>query len=95
MATDRFVNGYGARQSWRLLHQKGVKSIQAEPVSFVFSYPETRYLLLMDRVEQAALDAEVITQVELARWHTINEESERAGTFFSTVTGILLAGTKG
>jgi SAM-dependent methyltransferase len=94
VATDRFANGYGARQSWRLLRQNGVKDLQAEPVSFVFSYPETRFLLLMDRVEQAALETGFITQEELAHWHTINEKADREGTFFSTVTAVLVAGTK-
>jgi len=94
VATEWFANGYAARQSWRILIQCGVDQVRAEPLSVVFSYPEMRYLLLMDKVEQAALQAGVITTKELEYWRTMNEEADKTGTFLSTVTGILVSGTK-
>jgi hypothetical protein len=73
----------------------GLKEIQADSTTLILTrYPEVRYLLLMDRVEQAALESGVISSDELENWHVDLSKADTDGTFFASVTGILVSGTK-
>lgn len=96
IAAEHFVNnGYAGRQLYGLFQRHELVDLSAEMVSFPFtSYPFFRQVFLLDRIEQEALNAGVVTSNELARWHEDLEQTEAQGAFFGSIANVLIAGRK-
>ncbi len=88
-------NGYAGRQLYRLYKQQGFYNVSVElfPTYFT-SYPMGRMLTLHDRSVQYALETNQVTPEELDSWHNALERADEAGTFFGSVSLILVAGQK-
>ncbi len=88
-------NGYAARQLYRLYKQQGFRNITVELLpTYITSYPLGRMMALQDRSEKYALETNQITPEELDRWHKALELADEAGTFFASVSMIMVAGQK-
>lgn len=68
--TEIFKNGYIGRQLYRLFRQQNLADITIEifPL-FSTDYTLTRYIALLDEIENEAVVAGAITEEELQRWH--------------------------
>lgn len=88
-------NGYAGRQLYRLFKQQGLVDISIElfPL-YVTDYTLGRQGALLDEVEQEALSMGVITKDELELLHRNLEKADAAGTYFSTVCQVMIAGRK-
>ncbi len=88
-------NGYAGRQLYRLYRQQGFHNISVElfPTYFT-SYPMGRMLTLHDRSVQYALENNLASPDEIDRWHEALERADEDGTFFGSVSMILVAGQK-
>lgn len=95
MAGSFLHNGYSGRKLHRLFKQQGLADIALEvfPIA-TRSYTLAREGTRADEVEQAALDAGVVTADELYRWHQDLEAADRNGCYFSSVNVMLFAGRK-
>ncbi|MCD4763177.1 MAG: methyltransferase domain-containing protein [Desulfobacterales bacterium] len=93
--TDKFKNGYAGRQLYRLFKQQNFADIIVEifPV-FLTDYTLVRYLALLDEVEREAIAVSIITKEELQHWHTNLKQADEEGTFFASITMIIVAGRK-
>ena len=91
--TEMFKNGYIGRQLYRLFKQQNLADIEIEIFPLVSTdYALTRYMALLDKVENEAIANGVITDEELKRWHSNLERSNKEG--FSSVMMVLIAGRK-
>lgn len=88
-------NGYAARQFYRLHRQQGLRNISVEVLpNYVTSYPMARMMALADRTEKLALETNQVTPAELDLWHRALQHAEETGTFFASVSMIMVAGQK-
>ena len=93
--TEMFKNGYIGRQLYRLFKQQNLADIKIEifPL-FSTDYTLTRYMALLDKSENEAVIAGIITDEELERWHNNLERANNDNVFFSCVMMVLIAGHK-
>ena len=94
-AEETLYNGYSGRRLFALFKKQGLTDISVEicPVATT-NYTFARQILLFDKLEQAALAANIITEAELRRWRTDLEQADAEGRFFNQVCGVLVAGRK-
>ncbi len=88
-------NGYAGRQLMGLFNSQKLQDlhIQLFPV-YSTDYAVMRYLTQMDKVEQDAIQAEIITVAELDRWQRSLEAAAAARAFFSSGCYVLCAGRR-
>jgi ubiquinone/menaquinone biosynthesis C-methylase UbiE len=93
--TEIFKNGYSGRQLYRLFRRQNLADITIEifPL-FSTDYTLTRYMALLDEIENEAVVAGTITDEELQRWHRNLEGANEEGIFFSSITMVIIAGRK-
>jgi ubiquinone/menaquinone biosynthesis C-methylase UbiE len=88
-------NGYSGRQLYRLFKQQQLNDIKFEVHPLVVTnYAFARQAALLDKVEQLALTAGILTEEEMQSWHTSLEQADSNGTFFSSVNQVMLVGRK-
>lgn len=88
-------NGYSGRRLFRMFKQRSLTRVVFEANTMFFDdYELLRTIVGFDHVESEALAMGEISKMELDRWHKSLEESDRAGSFFGSVNGILIAGEK-
>jgi ubiquinone/menaquinone biosynthesis C-methylase UbiE len=92
---DLHYNGYSGRQLYRLFRQHNLLEISVE----MFHLPLTNYAIADDilgitEVTNQALQQGVITEQERADWLANLRAFDNAGTFFASISGILIAGQK-
>ncbi len=93
--TDIAKNGYIGRQLYRLFRQQNLADITIEIFPFFSTdYTLTRYLTLLDEVENEAIAAGIINEEELQRWHTNLERADEEGVFFCGFNMVIVAGRK-
>jgi ubiquinone/menaquinone biosynthesis C-methylase UbiE len=88
-------NGYAGRQLYRLFTQEHLKDITFE----IFPLPSTDYAffrkaMVMDRVEKEAIEAGIISEDELRKWHLDLERAHNEGTLFACANIVVVAGCK-
>jgi SAM-dependent methyltransferase len=90
-----FANGYAGRALYRLFREHGLVSCKAQllPLSTT-DYSVIRELTLLDRVEETALACGAITQGDLAVWLDALTEAHIQGTFFASLSLVLVVGRK-
>lgn len=88
-------NGYSGRQLYRLFRRQNLSDVSVELFpTFITDYNLWRLGALLDRVENEALSAGVITDDELQRWRESLERADAEGVFFGTGCMMLVAGRK-
>ena len=88
-------NGYAGRQLYRLFKQQALADVAAEMIAGHFTdYAFLRQMSVVDRMEQAAVAAGVITADELSRWRASLERAAAADAFFGSECMVLVAGRK-
>ncbi len=88
-------NGYAGRQIYRLYRQQGFRNITVELLPTYFtSYPLGRMIALLDRSERFALETNQVTPEDIDRWREALQRADEAGTFFASVSIVLVAGQK-
>jgi ubiquinone/menaquinone biosynthesis C-methylase UbiE len=93
--TEIFKNGYIGRQLYRLFRMQNLTDINIEIFPFFSTdYSITRYGALLDKVENEAVTAGIITEEELRRWHTNLERANEEGVYFASTIMVLIAGRK-
>ena len=86
-------NGYIGRQLYRLFKQQNFVDIQVETLPLhTTDYAVARYIGHLDKVEQGAITADVITSQELRRWHKNLEDAEKQGVFFASLNLVMIVG---
>ena len=68
-------------------------TIEAVPI-FTVAYQLGRQLLLLDQVEQEALQSKVVTPEELERWRGDLQDLDERGAFFISLTVFVVAARK-
>ncbi len=88
-------NGFSGRQLYRMFKKQGLAEVTFEvfPIA-VTSYTLTRQILTLDRSEQEALAANIMTQDELRRLQASFEQADEEGVFFCSTSIVLVAGRK-
>jgi SAM-dependent methyltransferase len=90
-----FANGYSGRALFRLFRGHGLVNLKVQLLPLVTTdYPVVRKLTLLDRVEQEALACGALSLGELTVWLDGRTEAHRTGTFFASVSLVLMAGRK-
>lgn len=93
--TEKFRNGYVGRQLYRLFKQQNFVDIIVEIFPFFFTdYSLVRYLALLDEVEHEAIAVNIITEEELQLWHANLKQADEEGTFFASISMMIVAGCK-
>ena len=93
--TEMFKNGYIGRQLYRLFKQQNLEDIKIEIFPLISTdYKLTRYMTLLDKTENEAIIAGIITDEELKRWHNNLDRAHNDDTFFGGVMMMLVAGRK-
>ena len=88
-------NGYSGRQLYRLFKQQKLVDISFEVCpQIITNYALVRQIVLLDKAEEEALTAGIITKDELQRLHASLERADSEGYFFSSGSLILVAGRK-
>lgn len=88
-------NGYSGRTLYRLFRRRKLKDIHIEMIpTFVTSYAVARQIATLDRTEQEALAAGIITGHELKRWRLCLERADADGVFFCSASMVLVGGHK-
>ena len=93
--TEIFKNGYSGRQLYRLFRQQSLADITIEIFPFFSTdYAITRYCALLDKVENEAVTAGIITEEELRRWQANLDRANEEGVYFGCTIMVLIAGRK-
>jgi ubiquinone/menaquinone biosynthesis C-methylase UbiE len=88
-------NGYAGRQLFRLFRQRQLEDISIEMIPvYVTQYAMARHIGGFDLVEHEALQAGIITQDELERWHASLKHADANGMFFASASVMLVGGRK-
>ena len=86
-------NGYAGRRLPQLFAAQSLRNISVEVLPYqITNYALCREVIVLDRREQEALAAGVITQDELNRWHDDLERLEREASFFACFSLVLATG---
>ncbi len=88
-------NGYAGRQLYRLLKREGLTELSIEVYpNWSTDYVFTRHVTLLPEVERIALEANIVTEEELQRWHAALEKAHAEGVFFGCANQMLVVGRK-
>ena len=86
-------NGYIGRQLYRLFRQQNFVEILVETLPlYTTNYAVARYIGHLDKIEQDAITADVITNHELQRWHKNLNEADKKGVFFASLNLVMIVG---
>jgi ubiquinone/menaquinone biosynthesis C-methylase UbiE len=88
-------NATAGRQLFRLFKQNKLNDISIKmcPI-YLTDYIIGRQSIMLDKVQQSALSAEIITKYELEKWQKCLEQQNNEGIFFGSVNQVMVAGTK-
>ncbi|MDA8109043.1 MAG: methyltransferase domain-containing protein [Betaproteobacteria bacterium] len=88
-------NGHAGRRLYGLFRRRGLEglAIEVHPLHST-SYAFARAAAVFSETEAAALAAGLVDEAQLARWRGGLEHAEAEGTFFSTVSQIMVCGRK-
>jgi SAM-dependent methyltransferase len=90
-----FKNPYAGRQLHRLFHANGLDEISVEiRPQYSTSYGFSRYVGMLDRLEDAIVNAGLVTAARLAVWHEALEQADARGVFFAYLSMMLVSGRK-
>ena len=89
------INGFAGRQLYRMFLQSGLNDIYIEMApTFVTDYQISRQVAWFDLTEKSALEAGVISQQELEKFHADFENSDLQGKYFAVILQMLVAGIR-
>lgn len=89
------INGYAGRQLYRMFLQSGLQDIYIEMApTYVTDYQISQQVTWLDLTEKSALEAGVISQQELEKWHTNLEYFDFENKHFAAILQMLVAGCK-
>ena len=94
LLADRFHHGgYAGRQLYRLLRNQGLEEVRVELFGLPFTDLETMARgARFDELERLALETGVVDGEEIARWREGLERAAEEGTFYGSLTQVLVAG---
>jgi SAM-dependent methyltransferase len=85
-------NGYAGRQLLRLFKEQSLRDVHVEVApAWSTDYRLARIMTLLDETERSALQQGIVSSEELRRWHAIMKASSERGTFFVSLSVVLLA----
>ena len=88
-------NGYAGRQLYRYFKQHGLVDVTVEPYALpVLDLGMCVYLSKLDDLEERALRAGAVTQVELERFRASLEQAAAMGAFYATFNIVTVVGRK-
>jgi ubiquinone/menaquinone biosynthesis C-methylase UbiE len=88
-------NAYSGRQLYRFFRQQQLVDVSVELCPILgHDYATSRQTLKLDEVEQALVEEELVTQVEIERWRASLQQAAEEGVFFCSITQVLVAGRK-
>ena len=92
---DTHVNPWSGRQLFALFHAAGLREIEVLPVTIpVLDFSVAEPVLELRKCVETAVKKRVISSAEGLQWLRELEERDRAGRFFSSITGFGLFATK-
>lgn len=92
---DTHVNPWAGRQIFRLFRTAGLREIEVLPATVpLLNLSLAEPVLELRKCVTTAVEKNAITENEGARWLMELEERNRAGRFFSSITGFGVAGTR-
>ena len=95
LTEQRLQNGYAGRQLYRLFKKQGLADVTFEVFPVVgTNYNLARQIWAGEKLEQAAITANIITEEELCRWRTSLEQSDAEEVFFSYACMVMVTGRK-
>jgi ubiquinone/menaquinone biosynthesis C-methylase UbiE len=95
LAEHALRNGYAGRQLYRLFRVQKLAEISVEMIPhYVTKYAMARALGHLDRVEDEAIAAGVITKNQLKHWHQSLERADHDNAFFASISMFVVAGRK-
>jgi hypothetical protein len=94
-AEQLLPNGYAGRQLYRWFQQAGLADVSAEviPVS-VHDSGLARYFAGLEKAEQEAIAARLLSEDEVRRFRADLEQADRTESFFGSVSLVLVSGRK-
>lgn len=88
-------NGYVGRQLYGLFQGCRLNEIESEIIPSIHTdYAEYREVFCMDKVEEEAVEAGVVSEREIGRWRHSLESADREGCFFSSACLVMVSGRK-
>ncbi len=92
---DTHVNPWSGRQLFSLFHTAGLREIEVLPLTIPFlSFSFAEPVLELRKCVDTAVERRVTSRAEGLQWLRELEERDRAGRFFSSITGFGLFATK-
>lgn len=92
---DTHVNPWSGRQLFALFHAAGLREIEVLPVTIpLLNFSVAEPVLELRKCVETAVEKRVISRAEGLHWLRELEERDRAGRFFSSITGFGLFATK-
>jgi ubiquinone/menaquinone biosynthesis C-methylase UbiE len=89
-------NSYSGRQLYGLLKRQGLQEIGVEMIPlFTTCYAIARQIANLDQVEQEAVARAILSEAACRQWRLNLEKSAAEGTFFASLSMVLVAGRKG
>jgi ubiquinone/menaquinone biosynthesis C-methylase UbiE len=88
-------NGYSGRRLYRLLKMQHLVKVLVEAHAInLTDYSLARKILLLDKLEQYALEGNIVTEEELLRWRTSLEEAAANDAFYCSFNQVIAVGCK-
>lgn len=95
MAGHVVLNGCSGRRLFGQMVRAGLEEVVAEAVPFtVTRFPVAFAALRLDKMEAAARRTGAVSEAELAGWRAEMEAADAAGTFFASVSLMVVSGTR-
>ncbi len=92
---DTHVNPWAGRQIFSLFHTAGLREIEVLPATVpLLNFSLAEPVLELRKCVINAVEKSAITEKEGSQWLQDLEERDRAGRFFSSITGFGVVGTK-
>jgi ubiquinone/menaquinone biosynthesis C-methylase UbiE len=92
---DTHVNPWAGRQIFSLFHTAGLQEIEVLPATVtLLNFSLAEPVLELRKCVINAVEKSAITEKEGSQWLRDLEERDRAGRFFSSITGFGVVGTK-
>lgn len=94
-ADSQQSNGYVGRQLYGFFQNCGLNEIEIEMLPSVLTdYVMYREVFCLDKVEEEAVDANVVSEQEIARWRDSLKVADREGRFFSSASLVMVSARK-
>ena len=91
----KHTNGYAGRQLYRYFKQHGLVDVTVElNAGPIFDLDLFAYLLKLDDIQERALRAGAVTQVEVERFRASLEQAAAMGAFYATFNMVTVVGRK-